>query len=188
MLLGSRHGEGLVARQHYPPVRNLSSGQLHSVAGKKGSTVSVWFEGSCAIDCGIGRVRHALENLGELYVGTVSLMPGLTSVELVEQENDYVTIRTNEGLMKRSNISKHIEADRVIVDFDERYEAGSKVTTTSHFSDEFTTSATGVTYRLVMSDVEAPGFLGFFYRRFGGSKTGNAFLAAYKAYFEKQND
>jgi hypothetical protein len=150
--------------------------------------VSVWFEGSRGIDCNIGQVNHALENHGELYVGIVSLMPGLTSVELVEQGNDSVTIRTNEGLMKRSNISKRIEADRVVVEFDERYEAGSKVTTTSHFSDEFTTSDSGVTYRLVMSDVEAPGFLGFFYQRFGSSKTGNAFLTAFKAHFEKQND
>jgi len=44
----------------------------------------------------------------------------------------------------------------------------------------------GVTYRLVMSDVEAPGFLGFFYRRFGSAKTGNAFLAAHAAHFEQQ--
>jgi hypothetical protein len=36
-----------------------------------------------------------------------------------------------------------------------------------------------------MSDVEASGFLGFFYRRFGSSKTGNAFLTAYRAHFEK---
>lgn len=150
--------------------------------------MSVWFEGSREIDCDIGQVRRALENPSELYVGIVSLMPGLTSVELVEQGNDSVTIRTNEGLMKRTNISKHVETDRVVVDFYESYEAGSKVSTTSHFSEEFTTGDIGVTYRLVMSDVEAPGFLGFFYQRFGSSKTGNAFLAAYKAHFEKQND
>lgn len=149
--------------------------------------MSVWFEGSREIDCDIGQVKRALENPGELYVEIVSLMPGLASVELMEQGNDSVTIRTNEGLMKRTNISKHIEADRVVVNFDERYEAGSKVTTTSHFLDEFTRSETGVVYRLVMSNVEAPGFLGFFYQRFGSSKTGNAFLTAYKAHFEKQN-
>ena len=149
--------------------------------------MSVWFEGSREIECDIGQVKSALENPGELHVGIVSLMPGLTTVELVEQGNDSVTIRTNEGLMKRTNISKRIEADRVLVEFDERYEAGSRVTTTSHFCDEFTTSDTGVTYRLVMSDVEAPGFLGFFYQRFGRSKTGNAFLEAHKTHFETQN-
>ena len=150
--------------------------------------MSVWFQSSRKIDCDIEQVKRALENPGELYVGIVSLMPGLTSVELVEQGPDSVTIRTNEGLMQRTNISKRIEADRVVVDFDERYEAGSKVTTTSHFTDEFTTSDTGVTYRLVISDVEAPGFLGFFYQRFGSSKTGNAFLAAYEAHLEKQDN
>ena len=73
-----------------------------------------------------------------------------------------------------------------MIEFDEKYEAGSKVTATSHFSSEFTTSDTGVTQHLVMSDVEAPGFLGFFYQRFGNSKTGNAFLTASKDYLEQQ--
>lgn len=31
-------------------------------------------------------------------------------------------------------------------------------------------------------------FLGFFYQRFGSSKTGNAFLQACKARLEEQND
>jgi len=148
--------------------------------------VSVWFEGSGDIDCSIGEVKQALENHGELFVGIVSRMPGMTSVELVKQGSDSATIRTNEGLMTRSNISKRVEAERVEIEFDEKYEAGSKVTATSHFSDEFTTSNKGVAHRLVISDVEAPGFLGFFYQRFGNSKTGNAFLAAYKGYLEEE--
>ncbi len=148
--------------------------------------MSVWFEGSGDIDCSIGEVKQALENHGELFVGIVSRMPGMTSVELVKQGSDSATIRTNEGLMTRSNISKRVEAERVEIEFDEKYEAGSKVTATSHFSDEFTTSNKGVAHRLVISDVEAPGFLGFFYQRFGNSKTGNAFLAAYKGYLEEE--
>lgn len=38
-----------------------------------------------------------------------------------------------------------------------------------------------------MSDVEASGLLGFFYRRFGSKKMGNAFLAAYRSYFEESH-
>lgn len=53
---------------------------------------------------------------------------------------------------------------------------------------EFSTSDNGVAHSVVISDVEAPGLLGFFYRRFGGSKTGNAFLAANKTYFEHPAD
>ena len=149
--------------------------------------MSVWFEGSNEIECTMQQVKHALENRGEHYVGVISLMPGLTSVALVEQGSDFVTIRTNEGLMKRTNIFTRIEAERVVVEFDEEYQAGSKVTTKSHFLDEFTTSDTGVKHRMVMSEVKAPGLLGFFYRKFGSSNTGNAFLKSYKTYFEKQN-
>ncbi len=148
--------------------------------------MTVWFEGKNEIDCSIQQVKQALDDPGELFVAVTSHMPGMTSVELVEHGTDSVTIRTNEGLMKRTNISKRIEAESVVVEFDEKYEAGSKVAATSHFAEEFTASDTGVTYRLVMSDVEAPGFLGFFYRKLGSSNIGNAFLAAYKTHFESQ--
>ncbi|KAA3662500.1 MAG: hypothetical protein DWQ04_13310, partial [Chloroflexi bacterium] len=107
--------------------------------------MSIWFEGNSEIACSIQQVKHALENLGEHYVGVIRLMPGLTSVELMEQGDNFVTIKTNEGLMKRTNISKRIEAERVVVEFDEEYQAGSKVTTKSHFLDEFTTIDNGVT-------------------------------------------
>ncbi len=70
------------------------------------------------------------------------------------------------------------------VEFDEEYQAGSKVTVTSHFVHEFVAADRGLTHRLVVRDVAAPGFLGFFYRKFGGSKMGTALLAAEKAYFE----
>lgn len=149
--------------------------------------MAVWFEGSNEINCTIQQVKHALENLGEHYVGVVSLMPGMTSVELIEQGSDFVTIKTNEGLMKRTNISKQIEVERVVVEFDEEYQAGSKVTTNSHFFEEFTTSEAGVKHNIIISEVKASGLLGFFYRKFGSSNMGNAFLKTYKSYFEMQS-
>lgn len=147
--------------------------------------MSVWFEGSIGIECDIEQVRLALDDHGALYAGIVSLMPAMTGVELVDQGDTTATIRTNEGLMKRTRISKQSDAGRVAARFDETYEAGSKVTTNSHFSEEFTAGDTGVTYRLIISDVESPGVLGFFYKTFGNSKTGTAFLTAYKTYFEE---
>lgn len=149
--------------------------------------MSLWFEGDGEIGCTIQQVADAFEDPSEVFLGVVGLMPGMTSVELVDGQSDSVTIRTNEGLMTRTNISKSVDADRVVVEFDEKYEAGSKVTATSHFVHEFTTSSGGVAHQLVMSDVEAAGVLGFFYRKLGSSKIGNAFLKSYKTYFEKQN-
>lgn len=58
-------------------------------------------------------------------------MPGLTSVELVEQGSDFMVIRTSEGLMKRTNMTKLIEAERVVVEFDEEFQAGSRLITKS---------------------------------------------------------
>jgi hypothetical protein len=149
--------------------------------------MSVWFEGNNEIECDIQRVKNSFENIGEHYVGIISLMPGMRNVELVGQGSDFVTVRTNEGLSKRTNISKHLETDSVIVEFDEEYQAGSKVTAKTHFLDEFMTSDNGVKHRTIMSDVKAPGFLGFFYRTFGSSNMGKAVLKAYKIYLEKQN-
>jgi len=77
------------------------------------------------------------EDHGEHYVEVIRLMPGMTSVELLGQGPDSVTIRTNEGLMKRTNISKRVGADAVVVEFDEEYEAGSMVTATSHCAAGF---------------------------------------------------
>ena len=147
--------------------------------------MSVWFEDSNEIECNIQQVKQSYEDYGEHYVAVISLYPGLTSVELVEQGSDFVIIKTNEGLMKRTNISKRIEAESVVVEFDEEYQT-SMVTAKSRYLDEFTTSDTGVKHRTVMSDVEAPGFLGFFYRKLGSANIGNAFLAAYKTHFESQ--
>ncbi|NNJ48555.1 MAG: hypothetical protein HKP18_12080 [Acidimicrobiia bacterium] len=90
--------------------------------------------------------------------------------------------------MRRTNIAGTIAAERVLVELDEVYEAGSTVTASSHFVDEFVANASGVTHRLVISGITAPGLLGFFYRKFGSSKTGNAFLAAYRAYLETAPD
>jgi hypothetical protein len=149
--------------------------------------MSIWFEGSGAIVCSIQQVKESFANHGEHYVGVVGLMPGITSVELVEQGEDFVIIRTNEGVMHRTNISKQIEADRVVVEFDEEYQAGTKVTATSHYLEAFTTTNDGgVEHRAVISGVEAPGVLGFFYRKLGKSSIGNAVLASYKNYFESQ--
>lgn len=148
--------------------------------------MSNWFEGTNEIECDLEKVKNAIENLGEHIVGVVSLMPGLTSVELVEQGNDFVIIKTNEGLMKRSNISKRIDAECVALEFDEEYQAGTKVTAKSHILDEFMESQNGINHQMVISSVEAPGLLGFFYRNFGKSSTGNAFLASYKNYFESK--
>ncbi len=146
--------------------------------------MSVWFEGEGSIDCDIAQVERALDDPAGLFVGIVKLMPGLVSVDLLDHGSDSVTIRTNEGLMNRTNISKRVDGERFVLEFDEKYEAGTKVTTTSHFLEEFAPSDTGVAHRLVISDLRAPRFLGFLYRTFGSSKTGNAFLSAAKTYLE----
>ena len=129
-------------------------------------------------------VKRSLSSTAEHFVGVVGHMPGMTSVELLEGGSGSVTIRTNEGLMRRTNITTMVDNERVVVEFDELYEAGSKVKTTSHFVDEFTVGGAGVIYRIVVSDVESPGLLGFLYRKFGRSKMGSAFLSSTKRFLE----
>lgn len=163
----------------------LGSGCNKSQVNMENMSENIWFEGSNEIKCDIQQVKNTLDNLGEHYVGVISVMPGLSSVELVEQGSDFVTIKTNEGLMKRTNISMRTEADRIVIEFDEEYQAGQMVTTKSHFIDEFTANNSEIMHRIVISNVKAPGLMGFFYRNFGSSKMGNAFLNSYKTYLEK---
>jgi hypothetical protein len=146
--------------------------------------MKVWFEGEGPIACQLSEVAAAYEDLGALYVGLVSRMPGLSEVTLVEQGDDSVVIRTNEGLMTRSNITVQADDASVVVEFDEVYEAGSMVTTRSHYRNTYTTADAGVLDQLVISGVEAPGVLGFLYRSFGHNSIGNAVLASNKGHFE----
>lgn len=149
-------------------------------------TKSIWFEGSNEIQCSLNKVENSIKNIGEHYLGIISLMPGMTSVELIEQGSNSVILKTNEGLMKRSNISISIETERIVVEFDEEYQAGKTVTTNSHFLEEFTLINNNVNQHIIISDVKAPGFMGFFYRNFGSSNIGNAFLKSYKSFLDNK--
>lgn len=146
--------------------------------------MNTWFKGASEISCTTQKVGEAFRDPGHLYAAVVGLMPGMTSVELVDQGPDWVTIKTNEGLMKRTGLLADIADDSVVVEFDEEYQAGSRITFTSHMRSEFVPSSGGVTHHLVISDLVAPGFLGFLYRRFGRSKMGKAFLDSHRAHFE----
>ena len=143
-----------------------------------------WFDGTTHIDCDLQSVKASLTDFGEHFVGVVRSMPGISEAELLEQGEDFVTIRTNEGVMKRHNIECSVGDDEVILRFDEVYEA-RKVTGRSHFEDTYTASSSGgVQFHGVVSDVQAKGVLGFLYRRFGSRNMGKAFLSSQKKYLE----
>jgi len=59
--------------------------------------------------------------------------------------------------MNRKNISKRIEADGVILEFDEEYQAGPMVTVKSHYLHEYAKSSAGVNHHIILSGVEAFG-------------------------------
>ena len=111
--------------------------------------MSIWFESHNEIQCNIQKVKQSFNNYGEHYVGVISLMPGLTSVE-----------------------------------FDEEYQAGRMISVKSHSLDEFTNRGAKVKHRIVLSEVKAPGLLGFFYRTFGKSSIGNSLLKSNKIFLE----
>lgn len=147
-----------------------------------------WFEGKTQIDCDLQMVKTSLADLGTHFVGVVGSMPGMSEVELLEQGEDFVTIRTNEGVMRRHNIECSVGDDEIVLRFDEVYET-SKVTGRSHFEDRYTSSNSGgVQFHSVVSDVQADGVLGFLYRRFGSRNMGKAFLSSQKKYFESSPD
>ena len=161
------------------------AGGTKPATNEKGESMPVWFEGSDEVACDIELVARAIEDHGEYLTGVVKLMPSLSSVELVEQGADFATIKTNEGLMKRTNVTKTVTETSVVVASDEEYRAGSSITVTTHFVDEFTASPAGVKHRAILSGVEAPGFMGFFYKKFGKNSIGSAYLKAHKDFFER---
>ena len=147
---------------------------------------SIWFEGHNGIECNISNIKKSFDNHGKLFVSVIKLMPGLTSVDILEEANNSITIKTSEGIMKRTNISKIITDESVLLEFDEEYQAGRMIKVSSHCLDEFTVNGKSVKHRVVLSDVKARGVLGFFYRNFGKSSIGNAILNSYKTYFDME--
>lgn len=147
--------------------------------------MTIWFDGEHELACSFEEICSAWEEPGATFVSILKFYPGLTTVNLVDEKNDSVTIKTNEGTMTRTNLVSNIEANRLRVEFDERYEAGNKVSATSHFVHEFSASETGVHHKIEIHDVVAPGVLGFFYRHLASGNIGKGFLDAYTARFGK---
>ncbi|MFY0672466.1 MAG: hypothetical protein JXQ87_03640 [Bacteroidia bacterium] len=145
---------------------------------------AVWFKGDQKIECNINSLIKSISNLGTHYSGVTGLMKGITRAELVEQGIDFVTIKTNEGIMKRTGIKVQGDKEKVTVEFDEEYKAGKTITTNSHFKEEFNSTSSGITFSLEISNLAAPGLMGFFYRNFGNKNIGNAFLDSSRLYLE----
>jgi hypothetical protein len=144
---------------------------------------SIWFEGINDIECNIENIKQSIDTYNELFVNVVRLTPGITSAEIIEKANKSITIKTNEGIMKRTNISTTINDESVILEFDEEYQVGQKIQVNTHYFHEFTVIGNNIKHRIILSDVKAPGFLGFFYRNFGKSNIGNSILNSYRDYF-----
>lgn len=146
--------------------------------------MNVWFEESIEIKCDIARVGSSLEGHAKHFRDIVRLVPGIKRAEIEEQGRDLVTIKTSEGLMKRTRLQKSVGSDRAVVEFDEEYNAGRLLTTSAHFAEEFTTTQDGVLYNLVISELKSPGFSGLIYRWFGAGSIGNGYLKATKRFLE----
>ena len=144
----------------------------------------IWFNESTMIECNIEGINNSLSDIGDHYRKLLSVYPGMTTVELIDQGNDFATIKTNEGTMKRTNISVKRSEGKIIIELDEEY-ITSALTTNSHIVEKFEIKDDKVELQIEISNHKAPGFLGFFLRNFGSKNIGNGFLDSYKKILEK---
>lgn len=163
-----------------------SSNEKNSNMTSTDSTKKSWYKGMENLNCDFQDIQKSVSQMGQHFVKVVGLMPGIIEVELLEEGPDFVTIKTNEGLMKRTNIALTSGEDKISLSFDENYDAGSKIKAESHYDEVFEKSSDGTVYHLSISNVTAPGFLGFFYRKFGSGNIGKAILGAHKKLFESE--
>lgn len=165
---------------------NIGCGQTQSNTDSMNKTNKEnWYKGEILINSNLTDVGNSLNDLGKHYLGLVSIMPGLTTVELIEQGNNFVKIKTNEGIMLRSNITINSTNDKITIEFDEEYKAGSAITATSHFIESYEPKDSSLLYKLEINNLQSPGFLGFFYRNFGSKNIGKSFLDSNKKLLEK---
>jgi len=146
--------------------------------------MKAWFEGSNEIECSLERVKEDIEDLGEHYARMISFIPNTSQVELADQGDDWITIKTKEWVIRRTNIVKRVEKESVLIEFDEEFQAGKAIKIGVHLLDEFTATRTGVRHRLIINVDKAPGLFGFFYRKFASSDVGKDLLDSYKSYLE----
>ncbi len=144
-----------------------------------------WYEKSQLIDCSFDKLKKELEDLGLFFVEVNKGMPGLFNVELVEEDNDYIEIKTNEGTMRRTNIVKDFQDDKIEIQFDEEYIAGKNITILSSYKHVFSKKDTSLIMELQIEEVKSKGVLGFLYKTFGKDNIGKAVLNAYKVYLER---
>ncbi len=107
-----------------------------------------WYEKSQLIDCSFDKLKKELEDLGLFFVEVNKGMPGLFNVELVEEDNDYIEIKTNEGTMRRTNIVKDFQDDKIEIQFDEEYIAGKNITILSSYKHVFSKKDTSLIMEL----------------------------------------
>ena len=144
----------------------------------------IWYQKSTMIACKIEDINKSLSDIGKHYGELVSVYPGMATVELIEQGKDFLTIKTNEGTMKRTNIAVDTSKDKILIQFDEEY-ITSKITTNSHFVEKFEAKNDNIVLNIEISNLIAPGILGFFLRNFGSKNIGNGFLDSYRKILEK---
>jgi len=102
----------------------------------------------------------------------------------VSETSNSLTIKTNEGLMKRSNIILQKNDTWVNIEYHEEYAAGKAMTSRSQIIERFENADNCITYHLTIRNVKAGGVLGFFYRLFGGKNIGKALMNSHKTYLE----
>lgn len=142
------------------------------------------FEGSTDLPFSLQEITDAISDIGLYFVETTRRMPDMTSVVLVEQGADFVTFKTNAGLVKRTNIDIRLTDEGISVEYAEEYWAGKLIAGISHVMDAFTPGRSGLTHTTTISGVEAPGFGGFFSRSLDVDALGSALQAAQRAHIE----
>lgn len=147
--------------------------------------MKIWFSGSAPIAASLSQIYNALAQFGKHHTDTVSKMPGMLSVELQEETSDSITIKTNEGIMKRYNMVLEQGDSFVRMTFIEHYHAGKVTDTTCHYDLTFTQEADQVVLTATLSDLNASGFMGWLYKTFGSKNIGKAVLQTYASYFEQ---
>lgn len=157
---------------------------IYSIIIMDNTRNKIWYQGSTMLACNMEEITKSLSDIGKHYKELISVYPGMTTLELIEQGEDYVTIKTNEGTMKRTNISVDRSEDKILIEFDEEY-ITSKVTSNAHFVEKFQAKNDNIELNIEISNLAAPGFLGFFLRNFGSKNIGNGFLDSYRKTFNK---
>jgi hypothetical protein len=105
--------------------------------------MKIWFTGNTTLQCSFEKIKTETKQINLFITSIVGRMPGITSVEIMAEDIGFVKIKTNEGVLTRTNIVVSSDHSTITISSNEHYIAGKMIQVEADFKEAFHIDETG---------------------------------------------